>query len=298
MLLLLLVNCLFSLTYIIINFALQYTTPLELIALRMLFASTISFLYQLARNQKWPYISYEDVAFLAATSLFHMNLNFLLEAYALEHVSALFTSIIYLLSPFINAVFEWYTIHKHLLKRQLFILLLSFFLSLSLLLHNNKSAFFITSEIVGYGSLLLSIIFSILGWQQVKILRKRYSLIIINAYTALFSGIICILFLVLQNGPFFFQFVCQEAIIAAVLLALIGNLLGYNLYDTLLSHYSLTTIFLSESITPGILILYNRFFFKKEMEYKALLVTLILSGLTLIFSYLEKTKNKKYAKIK
>jgi drug/metabolite transporter (DMT)-like permease len=195
MILLLLINSLFALTYIIIEFALKFTTPLVLLTYRMLFAGIVLLLFQFIYDKKSLYIKQKDFLYIFITCLFHMYINFLSETYALQKISSVMVSLFYLLSPIISAIIDYVLTKNKLSKEQIIIVFIGTALSIFMIFLNTDEIYSFNNTFFPYILLLVSIITSTLAWYRIKfILNRGYSLVVINGYASLLSGVIFFLY--------------------------------------------------------------------------------------------------------
>ena len=294
MLLLIFVNMLFAFTYIIISYALKIVHPIWLLAVRMLFAGIVSLLYQFFRDRKLLYIKKKDVLFIFITSFLHMYINFLSETYALKNITPISTSIFYLISPLFSAILDFFYNKKVMYWKQTVIMAIGFILSIGMIILSNKNNIsFIgdNSSLTSYILLIISIISSIIAWYRIQYLREtcQYSLITINGYAALISGIlftINIFYLPNEATPSIMAL--PTLLGSGILLAIFSNIIGYNIYSFLLSSYSITTILFAELMAPCFTAYYEWFFFNTAPNPNNIIFFIFFIILISLFHYYEK----------
>ena len=293
MLLLLLINSLFALTYIIIEYALHFTPPLVLLTYRMLFAGSCLLLFQYIYNKKLLYIQKEDLVYIFITCLLHMYINFLSETYALQKISSIMVSIFYLLSPIFSAIIDYILTKNKLSKKQIFTVLIGTCLSIYMIFLNTNEQYSFNDAFYPYLLLLISIIASTLAWYRVNfILKKGYSLVTINGYASMLSGII-FLGMSFYNHTTIAIFNINNIIyifFPAILLAIISNIIGYNLYSKLLRRYSITTILFSELLCPCFTAYYQWLFFNINPKINHFIFFILFMICIILFNYYDKQK--------
>ncbi len=303
MFLLLLTNALFALTYIVAECTLHFTTPLTLLMYRMLFSGIILISIQFFLDKTKLKIRKSDYGSFFLTIFLHMSINFLCETYALQKISGLMVSLFYLLAPIFSAVIDRVVKKNMLSKTQMAIIVLGLFSSLLMIFINKDAAsnppeanFSSIHSLWPYFLLLVSIWSSTLGWYRVKdLMESGYSLVTINGYASLFSGFLFFLMRIFlgEISSISFSvvdFFSSQAILGALLLAIIGNVFAYNLYQFLLKYYSITAILLAEILCPCFTSLYLWFFFREVPRFNYFIFFIIFLILIFIFNYKEKLK--------
>ena len=145
MFLILFINGLFSLTFIIISYALQFGHPLHLLTYRMLFSGLSLILFQYFYNFRALFIKKKDILYLLVTFLLHMYINFLSETYALQKISPIMVSIFYLMTPIFSSFLDYIYTKNKLSIQQIIIILIGTLLSIGMIIINtqNKTRIFI-----------------------------------------------------------------------------------------------------------------------------------------------------------
>jgi hypothetical protein len=157
----------------------------------MLFAGIVLLLFQFIYDKKSLYIKQKDFLYIFITCLFHMYINFLSETYALQKISSVMVSLFYLLSPIISAIIDYVLTKNKLSKEQIIIVFIGTALSIFMIFLNTDEIYSFNNTFFPYILLLVSIITSTLAWYRIKfILNRGYSLVVINGYASLLSGVI------------------------------------------------------------------------------------------------------------
>lgn len=290
---LLFVNALFALTYIIVEFALTLTSPLVLLMYRMLFSGIVLILFQFIYDKQLLYIKKTDLLFFGTTSFLHMYINFASETYALQKISGVMVSMFYILTPIFSAIIDYVMTKNVLTKLQWLIIFIASALSVLMIFINNLDNCSVESFTWPYILLLCSIFSSTVAWYRVKILMNNgYSLISINGYASLFSGIL-FLCMILLNGSFNLAYNSvntSKIFFSAISLGIIGNIFAYNLYNILLSRYSITSIMLSELIAPCFTSFYSWLLYNKVPQLNHFIFFIIFLFCIMIFNYEENKK--------
>lgn len=293
MILLVFVNMLFSLTYIIISYTIKYIHPLWLLAVRMLLAGLISLIYQFLRDKKLLYIQKKDYWYIFITILLHMYINFFSETYALQNITPILTSIFYLTSPLFSAILDFFYKNKILSFKQIIIMILGSFTSILMIILNNTNITTSSTEsnISSYVLLAISIISSTLAWHRIQYIRENshYSLVTINGYAALISGILFsmnILYLPTTHTPAINQ--VPLLFFSALLLALFSNIIGYNTYSALLNRYNITTILFAEMMAPCFTAYYEWIFFNIPPKINHIIFFIFFIILIALFHHYER----------
>ena len=304
MFLILLTNALFALTYVIAEYVLHFTSPLLLLMYRMLLSGIILVGFQFFKDKKKLIIKKNHLFSFLVTILLHMSLNFLCETYALQKISGVMVSLFYLLAPIFSAVIDLLLKNNTLSKSQWGIIFTGLCSSLAMILVNAQGGEMCFAsnhkgiEILwAYLLLLGSIISSTLAWYRVKdlITDQGYSLVTINGYASLFSGFLfagILLILRVDVYTFSTNIIFYKVFFGSFLLGLVGNIFAYNLYQSLLRHYSITAILLAEIFCPCFTSLYMWLFFDQVPRFNYIIFFFIFLFCVLFFNYKERAKQQ------
>lgn len=285
------VNFLFALTYPLIDFVTNYSSIFTLLFFRMIISGIILLTFQFFRNSKNVILEKRDFFQIFLISIFNIFFTFLAETYAIKNISGIEVSILYLLSPIISLIIGDFFFGEKIEKKRLILLVLVLPIIFLNFLRQENSLFF-TFNFKYYLFLIMSIVGSILSWHKIKKFLKRYSILTINGYSFLISGFLFFLFgkifdnkfLIVKNN---FKFSC-----GLLLLIIIGNIFGYNLYERLLKKYSMNTIVFSWFLSPFYLFFINYLFFGLNPKIENLIVFFIVFFSLNLFYFLEKKEQK------
>ena len=117
MFLILFLYMLFASTFTIGKAVLAYVDPIFFIAVRMLLAGILLFLF-LRIKKRSTVIKPEDKNLFIQLIFFHIYIAYVLEFKALEFVASSKACLLYSLSPFITALFERFYLRSHLTPKK------------------------------------------------------------------------------------------------------------------------------------------------------------------------------------
>ena len=271
MVLVILLYLFFASTFTLGKAALTYVSPLLFIGCRMILGGSILLSYLLYKNRLRVHIKAKDYSLFARIILFHIFLAYTLEFWALEHITSAKACLLYNLSPFITAIFAFFLYHERLSMRQLCGLIIGFLGFLPILIAQTPLeemgkhiGFFSVYEI----ALIVSVASSAYGWIIMKKLTQEgYSFIFVNSIGMLGGGVLAFITSLYIEGipslkiaPIVLHSIepyvgtTGESLIVlsfySILLVLIANIIGYNLYGYLLSRYSPTFLSFAGFMTP------------------------------------------------
>ncbi|MFC1842957.1 DMT family transporter [Candidatus Dependentiae bacterium] len=299
MFLVILMYLLFASTFTIGKAVLSYSNPIFFIGFRMTLGGLLllGYLYFFKRNKF--FIKKKHLPLLLQITLFHIYIAYVFEFWALKYLSSFKTAFIYNLSPFISALFAYLFLKEKMSLRKWIGLVIGCF-GFFLVLANGKSpgeigknAFLFLSwpEI----SLLVAVFSAVYGWVVFKKLTKigGYSPFMINGFGMLSGGILAFATSFLLEGVHSFKTPSSSLILDisaflgyALLLILIANVIGYNLYGHLLKRYSITFLSFAGFMCP----LFAAFFgniFLGEMPTLTFFISVIIVAIGLYIFYRE-----------
>jgi len=219
----------------------------------MTIAGLLLLIYSL---DKFTMIKYSHIKFFLFLSIFNIYLTNILEIWGLNNMSSAKACMIYSLSPFMTAIVAFFLLNELLSKKKIIGLLFGF-LGLAPMVYlktyeeHNVGGFLIFS--FSEMSLILSVLFSVLGWIFLKkIIKLGYSFVYANAVSMLLGGIL-ILFhsflfgeewnpLPVLNFKLFLYY--------TFITCIVSNIICYNLFGYLLRFFSTTFMTFSGLITP------------------------------------------------
>lgn len=258
----------------------------------MTIAGIIIFLYALKKHI--IKITYPNIKFFIYLAIFNIYLNSIFEIWGLNNMSSSKACMIYSISPFLTALIAFIMLNEKLTKKKIIGLIIG--ISGLIPLINVKTidefkidtiSFFSLSEI----SLILSVIFSVLGWVYLKkIITLGYSHITANSISMLIGGILTLFHsytsgeiwnpLPIINYKNFFYY--------TIITCVISNIICYNLFGYLLKYFSATFMTFAGLITPFFASFFG-FIFLKEAITINFFISIIIFFLGLMIFYKEET---------
>lgn len=281
MLLVVILYALLALTFPLSQFALYYSKPVFLIAFRMLLAGVLLLgYYRIVRGR--IQVDKKDWWLFIKTSLFYIYLAFIPEFWALQYVSSLKTTIMFSLTPFITAFFEYFLLHYRFSREKIagmFVGTLGFIPLL--VLPNTQCLPFGTCsvQLLPEIMLMIAITSGAYAWFLVKELNKKgYSLILINGVTMLLGGFMSLI-THLVTSPLSELPVSDVPRFLFYTFALIGisNVIVYNLYGSLLKKYSATFLSLAGFLSPIFGTVYAWLFFQERLSWHYFVSFILIS---------------------
>jgi drug/metabolite transporter (DMT)-like permease len=222
-----------------------------------------------------------------------MYINFLSEAYAFQKISSIMVSIFYLLSPIFSAIIDYILTNNKLTKEQIITITIGTCLSIYMIFLNTNEELSFNDALYPYLLLLISIITSTIAWYRIhSILKKGYSLVSINGYASMLSGIIFYLtaYCYQESIPCFNNNSFYYIFFPAILLGIISNIICYNLYSKLLKRYNITTILFAELLCPCFTAYYQWLFFNISPKINHFVFFILFMLCIIIFNSYEKKK--------
>lgn len=309
MILILLLYMLFASTFTFGKAALTYIQPIMFIALRMLGAGFLLLGYQYGFNRaRWRF-EWRDVADFANVSFFLMFLSFVTEFWAMQYVSAAKACLLYNLSPFITALLAYWLLQERLTFKQWIGLLIGVIGFVPILLNQLPTE--APTVHIGFISLpelalIVAVAASCYGWIAVKrlVVQRGYSTVMVNGVTMLFSGIgSLMLALFLERSPWIRAALnpvwglspvgyARWAVVGyTLLLIVIANVLGFNLYSWLLHKYSVTLISFAGLTAPLFAAFFDVLYFGQGVPVSFWVTTGVVGAGIYIFYQDELSKN-------
>jgi drug/metabolite transporter (DMT)-like permease len=271
MILVIILYVLFASTFTIGKAVLSYVSPFLFIGIRMMLGGSMLLGYYAFIAKRHLLIKKADYSLFMRIIIFHIFCAYTLEFWALEYVASAKACLLYNLSPFVTAIFYYFLCAERLTYRQLCGLTIGFLGFIPILIAQaplEKIAWHVGFLSCYEIALILSVISSAYGWMIVKNLtHKGYSLIFINGISMTGGGALALILSLLTEGlPTIKNVSVTMPNIAAVVglmgerfimltgysivLVLIANIIGYNLYGYLLSRYSATFLSFAGFMTP------------------------------------------------
>lgn len=290
-LLIVIMQALFALTFPIGKLALAYTGALFLVGLRMTMAGIMLLGYYCA-TQPWKRITRADWYLMGKMALFAVYLSFVPEFWALKSLSSLKTNILWSSLPFISALLSYYLLDERLTRSK--------WLGLTFGLVGMLPVIFMTGpqeilagEIwhISLPDIMMAVAVTscAYGWFLMReLLQKGYSVVFINGITMFMGGIFCFVtdygqILEAPQEPLYTNLV--PVLGYTLILIIISNIIGYNLYGYLLRFCSLTFLSFTGFLCPLFGALFSKLLLHEHLHYQYGIAFLcVIAGLWLFYS--------------
>lgn len=282
MFLVLVLYMLMASTFTFAKAALYYVPPLLFIGVRMIIAGFLLLAYVWVTSPEKLRIERQHWGALAQIILFHIYGAYIFEFVGLCSVSSSKACLLYNLTPFITALFSYLMLGTRLTRKQCWALGIGFLGFIPLLLstsdqESTQGSFLALSS--GELWILGSVCCAVQGWMVMKkLVRSGYSPFAINGIGMFFGGLLAFLTSLIVEGmphiipthePLSFPLHSWLAHYSTsplfmsgvyiILLIMIGNIIGYNLYGYLLKSYSATFMSFAGFTSPLFAALYGWF---------------------------------------
>jgi drug/metabolite transporter (DMT)-like permease len=309
MFLILVLYMVFASTFTIAKAALSYTTPIFLIAVRMLIGGGLLLAYQYWYNYKQWRFRWSDVSILLQVSFFEYYTAFIFECWALQWVSSSKACLIFNLSPFITALISFFLLHERLTRKKMAGLIIGF-LGFIPILSATTAYENLAGSLFGFSmpeiSLLGAVFCASYGWIILRETQKRgYAIVMINGLTMTTAGFAALLTsFILEGFPTInppqscvgatLPLLCSSfgiygagiIMFMAYTLALVilAHIIGFNLYGYLLERYSTTFVSFAGFVTPLFAALFGWMFLCEKIGISFFLtMAIVFWGLLLFY---------------
>lgn len=308
MFLILILYMIFASTFTIGKAALSYTTPIFLIATRMLIGGGLLLIYQYWCNYKQWRFKWSDIGILFKVSFFEYYTAFIFECWALQWVSSSKACLIFNLSPFVTALISFFLLHERLTRKKIAGLVIGFLGFMPILAATTEYEN-LAGSILGLSmpeiSLLGAVFCASYGWIILKETQKRgYAIVMINGLTMTMAGFAALITSFLVEGvpviappqsclgatsPWlcssFGIYGAGVVMFLSYTLALVvlAHIIGFNLYGYLLSRYSTTFVSFAGFVTPLFAALFGWIFLCEEIGPSFIVTTVIVFWGLLLF---------------
>lgn len=269
-------------TFILAKNALAYAQPCFLIGFRMTLAGSLLLGFSLVRGNLMWYR--QDWWLLIRVALFHIYFSFILEFWALQYLTALKTTLIYSLTPFIAALLSYVLLKERLSFSKIVGILVGLCGMLPIFIGSGGSlgeVFQITiPDIVLFGA----VVSGAYAWFLVKeLLNKGYSLPVVNGIAMLFGGLLSFATsFIIETQPFVSGW--GDFLFWIGLLILVSNIVVYNFYGWLLGRYSITFLTFAGFLCPSFAMVYDWLLLGGELRMNTLAsLALVTIGLYIFY---------------
>jgi len=254
MVLIVVLYALLASTFILAKKSLAYASPCFLIGFRMTLAGLFLFGYHYFCTRRLKLPAPADRWLFTKVTLFHIYIAFVFEFWAMQYLTALKTTMIYAITPFVAALLSYFLLGERLtiFKTAGIIIGCLGLAPVLLAVSTGREA------LMEFGSislpevvLLVAVISSCYAWFLVKeLMQKGYNLGFING-VAMFGGGILSLLTACLFESMSHPVVAWGPFLGWVLaLIVVANLMVYNLYGFLLNRYSMTLMTVAGFLTP------------------------------------------------
>ena len=274
--------------------SLNYSEPFFLIGFRMFLAGLMLLIYNFYREPVIIIMKFDHIKYFLYLAVFNIYLTSIFEIWGLNNMSSMKACMIYSLSPFMTAIVAFFMLKEILTKKKLCGMIFGFLGLIPMIYlktheeyNVGKLSVFSFSEI----SLILSVLFSILGWIFLKkIVNFGYSFIFANGISMSLGGI-----LILSHSFLFGEvwsplpvFNMQYFLLYTLIVCIISNIICYNLFGYLLKHFSATFMSFSGLITPFFASFFGWLFLNEIITWHFFISILLFFTGLLIFYYEER----------
>jgi len=288
MILVVILYALLAATFLLAKKAIMYANPCFLIGFRMICAGLVLVGYQAFVRKGGISIPRADWWLFFKASLFHIYFAFTLEFWALQYVTALKTTLIYSLTPFVAALLAFFLLHERLSLRKMVGIIVgmsSLIPVVAMKVVGPEAAFEWARISLPEIALLGSVFSATYAWFIVKqLIAKDYSLSMINGVAMFVGGVLSMTTASIVEGfahpvsnwPYFFGWVAALIVVA--------NIIVYNLYGLLLKRYSITFLTFAGFLCPSFGTLYEWLFLSGVVTWQhAASLVLIIIGLYIFY---------------
>lgn len=259
----------FGLSFVVGKETLKSVGPFFLTGVRMLFAAVVILGLQWIVDKKkfyWPKGMWLEITLLSVFNIFLTNC---LEFWGLQFMSCYQTCYIYSLSPFLAAIFSFLFLKERLGRKKIFGLVIAFLGFAPLLVFkeaNGEKSFYISAA---EWALLGAAFSTVIGWIAMRKIcyQKNYPFLMANGISMFIGGILSFIPSLIFEGfsplPVSNWKIFLEGM---AVMALINNIIGYNLYAFLVRKFTVTLMAFIGFITPLVTALFGWIFLKESVS--------------------------------
>lgn len=285
-------NLCFAATFALGKLGLQYSGPLFLLGLRMIFGGIILLTYYAVSTPRaqWRSIAPKDWFLTIKIILFYNVLSYVLEFWALQYMSALKTTMLWSSLPFVSALLGYFLLHEKLTRLKWWGLLIGTAGMIPIMLVPDERTTALGSlysiSLPEMAMFVEVVAYAYGGYLAKRIFDKGYSITLINGWCLLLGGIamIGVKLLALPLDPHISS-AYLPTIAYALMLTLVSEVMGYGIYGLLLKEkYTITFLNFSGFLCPIFSAAISNVVFQEAIDYKyAIAFLLILIGLFLFY---------------
>jgi drug/metabolite transporter (DMT)-like permease len=292
-------------TFTLAKAALLYIDPLFFIALRMIVAGFLLFIFLIIFRPENIKFNRKHTALFMQIALFHIYGAYVFEFLGLPYLSSAKACLMYSLTPFLTIFLAYKIMAEKMSRKKWLGLIIGFLGFIPVLVCNiqNFSQFFCVSW--PEAAIFASVLCSAQGWVVMQKLVKgeEYSPLFVNGFGMVVGGFFALFSsLIVERFPYIhlptknfvypldswlMHYLHSPFLIVSVysiVLILIANLICYNLYGYLLKKYSATFISFAGILCPLFTALYGNVFLSEKIPDNFFIsVTIIFIGLFLFY---------------
>jgi drug/metabolite transporter (DMT)-like permease len=253
LLLIILLFVLFASIFTLQKKTLSTAEPFFTIGSRMFIAGLILLLYTKYKYKEQIKTLKKHYLTLFLLSLYNIYLTNVFEIYGLTYIDSSKVCLIYSLSPFFSLLLTHFIIHENITKKKilgLLIGLLGIFIGIQTTKNNGLFTLTLKKEEL---SIIFAVLFSTIGWIQLKkIIILNYNIITANGISMFFGGILILLHSLIfgENWNILPIINVKNYLILTLTTIIISNVICYNLFGFLLKKFSVTFMNFAGLTTP------------------------------------------------
>lgn len=268
---------------------LTFAEPFFTVGFRMSLAGIILLIWSFITKQH-TVIKLSHVKHLILLTLLNIYITNICEIWGIKYMGAAKPCLMYSLSPFLAALIAFIVLKETLSIKKWLGLAIGFIGILPILFLHTQDEFksgqiliFSYAEI----AMLFGIICNVCGWIILKKVLKEYhySPVFANGISMLCGGVLALLhsFIAGENWQPIPVSNLEPFLINTVIICIISNLIGYNLYGALLKKFSATFMSFAGLITPVFASLFAFIFFREQISWHFFAAMLMFAGGLKIF---------------
>ncbi len=258
----------FGLSFVVGKETLKVVGPFFLTGVRMIFASVVILGLQWIIDRTkfyWPKGMLFEILLL---SIFNIFLTNCLEFWGLQYMNCYKTCYIYSLTPFIAAIVSFLVLKERLGSKKIIGLVIGFIGFVPLLVFKQvggEKEFYISAA---EWALLGAAFSSVIGWVAMRKIcyEKKYPFFMANGISMLIGGIFSFVPSLLFEGFSPLPVLNWKAFLQGMaVIALINNIIGYNLYAFLVRKFTVTLMSFIGFIAPLVTALFGWIFLRESV---------------------------------
>lgn len=287
MILVIVLNALFALTFSAGKKALMYGSPLMLSFGRTAIAALILLLFNLIKNRSFPKINLSHLMLLLTYSLMLLT-SFLCGNWALARVTSIKSALFYAMAPLITALISYLLFHDRFNYYKTIGIIMGF-IGMLVIATNNSNQIDLILQMPGWPEFVLglAVITYATGWFLIKplVTEDHYNPVYMNGLASLISCLICIPIIIITQEnlpliPAFWIWTSVQAIVSSVIC--------YSLYMYLLNYYSANFLSFSGFSEPIFAAIYGWFLLNEVPSIIFWIATVLIALGLYLFYYGEK----------